>query len=191
MITPPPENQTAPSTSVKLANKRGAARLAAVQALYQMDLTSAKLMEVVTEFENYRLGKEVDADSGPDVYRESDPQWFRAILSGVLASQKKIDPIIQNTLPSDWPLSRVETLLRSILRAGVWELLAKKDVPAKVIINEYLDVTKAFFEEDEYKLVNGLLDRVARKHREELLELPSGPEDETSQTSEDENGTDA
>jgi N utilization substance protein B len=160
--------------AVKLANKRGAARLAAVQALYQMDLTSARLMDVVAEFENFRLGKEVDPDNGPDIYREADPQWFRAILSGVLQSQKQIDPVIQKTLPADWPLARIETLLRSILRAGVWELLSKKDVPAKVIINEYLDVTKAFFEEDEYKLVNGLLDRVARKHREEMLDESSG-----------------
>lgn len=160
--------------AVKLANKRGAARLAAVQALYQMDLTSARLMDVVAEFENFRLGKEVDPDNSAELYREADPQWFRAILSGVLKTQKQIDPVIQKTLPSDWPLSRIETLLRSILRAGVWELLSKRDVPAKVIINEYLDVTKAFFEEDEFKLVNGLLDRVARKHREELLDESKG-----------------
>lgn len=157
--------------AVKLANKRGAARLAAVQALYQMDLTSAKLMDVVAEFENFRLGKAVDPDSDTAIYREADPQWFRSVLSGVLGQQKTIDPIIQKTLPTDWPLNRVETLLRSILRAGVWELLAKKDVPAKVIINEYLDVTKAFFEEDEFKLVNSVLDRVARNHRDE--ELPT------------------
>ena len=156
--------------AVKLANKRGAARLAAVQAPYQMDLTSARLMDVVAEFENFRLGKEVDIDSGPDIYREADPQWFRAILSGVLKTQRQIDPVIQKSLPRDWPLARLEILLRAIMRAGVWELLSKKDVPAKVIINEYLDVTKAFFEEDEYKLVNGLLDRVARKHRDELLD---------------------
>lgn len=154
--------------AVKLANKRGAARLAAVQALYQMDLTSQKLTSVIAEFENFRLGKEVDSDVGPETYREADPAWFRSILSGVIAEQKRIDPVIQKVLPPDWPLARIETLLRSILRAGVWELLAKKDVPAKVIINEYLDVTKAFFEEDEYKLVNGALDRVARKHRNEL-----------------------
>lgn len=159
--------------NIKQANKRGSARLAAVQALYQMDLTGAKLMEVVSEYENFRLGKEIDSDAGPDKYRAADPQWFRAILSGVVSEQKQIDPIIQTALPSEWPLARLETLLRSILRAGVWELLAKQDVPAKVIINEYLDVTKAFFEEDEYKLVNGLLDRVARKHREESLNTSS------------------
>ena len=162
------DDSAQPAGSIKLANKRGAARLASVQALYQMDLTSSKLMDVVAEFENFRLGREVDPDNDTAIYRESDPQWFRAILSGVISEQKRIDPLIQKSLPADWPLSRVETLLRSILRAGVWELLAKKDVPAKVIINEYLDVTKAFFEEDEFKLVNGVLDRVARKHRDEL-----------------------
>ncbi len=154
--------------SVKPANKRGAARLAAVQALYQMDLTSQRLMSVIAEFENFRLGKEIDSDSGPEVYREADVQWFRAICAGVVSEQKRIDPVIAKVLPQGWPLSRIETLLRAILRAGVWELLARKDVPAKVVINEYLDVTKAFFEEDEYKLVNGALDRVARKHRDEL-----------------------
>lgn len=156
--------------AVKLANKRGAARLAAVQALYQMDLTSARLLDVAGEFENHRLGKAVDPDNDTAIYREADASWFRAILAGVVAQQKTIDPIVQKTLPVGWPLARVETLLRSVLRAGVWELLAKKDVPARVIISEYLDVTKAFFEEDEFKLVNSVLDRVARSHRDELLD---------------------
>ncbi|MCB1386696.1 MAG: transcription antitermination factor NusB [Nitratireductor sp.] len=157
----------------KAANKRGAARLAAVQALYQMDLTAQRLMDVAAEYENFRLGKEVDPDEGPETYRDADAQWFRAILSGVVAEQKRIDPLIARTLPSDWPLARIETLLRAILRAGTWELLAKKDVPARVVINEYVDVSRAFFEEDEPKLVNGVLDRIARKHRDaELAEPP-------------------
>ena len=157
--------QSQQNGAVKLANKRGAARLAAVQALYQMDLTSAKLMAVAAEFENYHLGKAVDPDNDTAVYRDADPAWFRSILAGVVAQQKKIDPLLQKALPDGWPLSRMETLLRSVLRAGVWELLAKKDVPAKVIINEYLDVTKAFFVEDEFKLVNSVLDRIGRNHR--------------------------
>lgn len=159
-----------PSTrrrSDKPANQRGAARLAAVQALYQMDLTGARLMDVAAEFENFRLGREVDADTGPDQYRQADAQWFRAILAGVIAGQKEIDPLIHAKLPPDWPLSRIETLLRAILRAGVWELAAKKDVPASVIINEYVDVAKAFFDEDEPKLVNGLLDQAAHELRAE------------------------
>lgn len=151
----------------KAANKRGVARLAAVQALYQMDLTSAKLMDVVNEFESYRFDQEVDGEEGSDKYRAADVQWFRAVLAGVIEEQKQIDPLIHHNLPSDWPLKRIETLLRSILRAGTWELRKRKDVPAKVIISEYVDVAKAFYDDDEPKLVNGLLDRLARTLRDD------------------------
>ena len=151
----------------KAANKRGVARLAAVQALYQMDLTGTKLNDVVNEFENFRFGKEVDGEIGSEKYREADAQWFRAILAGVVSGQKLIDPLIHHNLPSDWPLKRIETLLRAILRAGTWELRDRADVPAKVIISEYVDVAKAFYEAEEPKLVNGLLDRLARTLRED------------------------
>ncbi len=167
---------------VKPANKRGSARLAAVQALYQMDITGARLMEVVAEFENFRLGKIVDPDIGPETYLEADPQWFRAIIAGVVEGQKTIDPIIHKHLPSDWPLSRIETLLRSILRSGVWELAEKKEVPAPVIISEYVDVAKAFFEEEEPKLVNGLLDRVAREIRDDKMKARSEAKSDADET---------
>lgn len=156
-----------PEPLQKAANKRGVARLAAVQALYQMDLTGSKLLDVVSEFENFRLGKEVDGEEGSDTYREADAQWFRSILAGVIDEQTKIDPLIHHNLPSDWPLKRIETLLRSILRAGVWELKQKGDVPARVIISEYVDVAKAFYEDAEPKMVNGLLDRLARTLRDD------------------------
>lgn len=158
---------TKPAPLEKAANKRGVARLAAVQALYQMDLTSAKLMDVVNEFENYRFDQEVDGEEGSDKYRAADAQWFRAVLAGVIADQKQIDPLIHHNLPADWPLKRIETLLRSILRAGTWELRSRKDVPARVIISEYVDVAKAFYGDDEPKLVNGLLDRLARTLRDD------------------------
>ncbi len=153
------------TTDAKPANKRGMARLGAVQALYQMDLTGARLMEVAAEFENTRLGREVDPDTDTAIYRDADSAWFRAILSGVIKDQKRIDPVIQKHLPTEWPLSRIETLLRAILRAGAWELVSKPDVPPAVVISEYVDVAKAFFEEDEHKLVNAVLDRIARQHR--------------------------
>lgn len=159
----------------KAANKRGVARLAAVQALYQMDLTSAAISDVVEEFESFRLGKEFDGEAGSDKYREADADWFKSILNGVVNEQGKIDPLIHHNLPADWPLKRIETLLRSILRAGVWELKQKSDVPARVIINEYVDVAKAFYESSEPKMVNGLLDRLARTLRED--ELLSDKED--------------
>ncbi|PCI04516.1 MAG: transcription antitermination factor NusB [Hyphomicrobiales bacterium] len=150
-----------PKPVIKPANKRGLARLAAVQAIYQMDLSGADLMEVVAQFEELRLGKEIDGE----LYREADESWFRGILAGVVKNQKDIDPLIHNALPDDWPLARMHTLLRSILRAGVFELQSRKDVPARVVINEYLDVAKSFYEEDEPKLVNGVLDRLARDIR--------------------------
>ena len=145
--------------SQKPANKRGAARLSAVQALYQMELTGAGLRETAAEYENLRLGKEVDGEK----YLDADAQWFRSTLSGVIELQKVIDPIIHAALPEGWPLRRLEILLRAILRAGVFELVKRKDVPAVVVINEYVDIAKAFFDGDEWRMVNGLLDQVARK----------------------------
>ncbi|WP_159586291.1 MULTISPECIES: transcription antitermination factor NusB [Chelativorans] len=145
------------------ANKRGAARLAAVQALYQMDVGGTGLLETTAEYESFRLGKEVDGD----LYREADPQWFRAILAGVVENQKTIDPVIRRSLLEDWPLSRLDSTLRAILRAGVYELTERADVPVAVIISEYVDIAKAFYEEDEPKVVNAVLDRVARASRKE------------------------
>lgn len=147
----------------KPANKRGAARLAAVQALYQMDVAGSGLLEITAEYESFRLGKEVDGE----LYRKADPQWFRAILSGVVENQKSIDPVIRQSLTDDWPLSRLDSTLRAILRAAVYELLKRQDVPVPVIVSEYVDIAKAFYEEDEPKLVNAVLDRVARRVRGE------------------------
>src|SRR5690606_39036489 len=101
------------------------------------------------------------------LYREADPQWFRAILSGGVENQKVIDPVIRRALTEDWPLSRLDSTLRAILRAGVYELTSRKDVPVAVIISEYVDIAKAFYTEDEPKLVNAVLDRVAARSRGE------------------------
>jgi transcription antitermination protein NusB len=150
-------------TVIRPANKRGAARLAAVQALYQMDVVGSGVLETAAEYEAYRLGKEVDGS----LYREADPQWFRAILSGVVEGQKTIDPVIRQALTDDWPLSRLDSTLRAILRAGVYELMERRDVPVAVIVTEYVDIAKAFYDEDEPKLVNAVLDRVARSSRGE------------------------
>jgi N utilization substance protein B len=143
------------------ANKRGTARLAAVQALYQMDVTGSGLLETAAEYETFRLGKEVDGV----LYRDADPQWFRAILSGVVENQKAVDPVIGQSLTEDWPLSRLDSTLRAILRAGVYELMKRADVPVAVIVSEYVDIAKAFYETEEPGLVNAVLDRVARRVR--------------------------
>ncbi|MEF2550074.1 transcription antitermination factor NusB [Aurantimonas sp. A2-1-M11] len=148
---------------VKQANKRGAARLAAVQALYQMEVGGTALMETVAEYENFRLGGEIDGET----YRDADAAWFRDVVSGVVRSQTEIDPKIHAALPTDWPLSRIDTTLRAILRAGTYELSHRKDVPVAVIVSEYIDVAKAFYTGDEPGLVNAVLDRVARSVRGE------------------------
>jgi N utilization substance protein B len=149
--------------SKRPANKRGTARLAAVQALYQMDVAGTGLLEIAAEYEAFRLGKEVDGVQ----YLEADPQWFRAILSGVVENQKVVDPVIRQALTEDWPLSRLDSTLRAVLRAGVYELMKRPDVPVAVIVSEYVDIARAFFDEDEPKLVNAVLDRVARRVRGE------------------------
>jgi transcription antitermination protein NusB len=149
--------------SIRPANKRGAARLAAVQALYQMDVTGAGILEVVTEYETYRLGQEVDGAQ----YLEADAQWFRALVSGVVEQQKKIDPVIHAALTDDWPLSRLDSTLRATMRAGAWELMFKRDVPVAVVVNEYVDIAKAFFGGEEPKMVNAVLDRIAKNQRSE------------------------
>jgi N utilization substance protein B len=143
------------------ANQRGAARLAAVQALYQMDLGGASLPEVLAEFESYRLGKEIDGEQ----YRDADFAFFRDIVSGVVREQQTLDPIVHTTLSAGWPLARVDVTLRAILRAGAYELSGRGDVPARVVIAEYVDVAKAFFEGEVPAMVNGVLDAIARRIR--------------------------
>ncbi|MEQ8479889.1 MAG: transcription antitermination factor NusB [Hoeflea sp.] len=150
-----------PASAIKAANQRGAARLAAVQALYQMDIGGTGVLEVVAEYESHRLGNEIDGEQ----YRPADPAWFRAVVSGVVEKQRALDPVIRASLTEDWPLSRLDATLRAILRAGAWELSFKKDVPVPVIVTEYVDIARAFFEEDEPKIVNAVLDRLARKYR--------------------------
>ncbi|MCA0257332.1 MAG: transcription antitermination factor NusB [Proteobacteria bacterium] len=156
MTTQDPSENT-----VKPANQRGAARLAAVQALYQMDIGGSGVLEVVAEYEAHRLGQELDGDT----YLKADAAWFRSIVSGVVRDQTKIDPMIRASLQDDWALSRLDSTVRAILRAGTFELVERKDVPVPVIVTEYVEIARAFFEDDEPKLVNAVLDRIAKQVR--------------------------
>jgi len=146
---------------VKPANQRGAARLAAVQALYQMDIGGTGVLEVVAEYEAHRLGQELDGDT----YLKADASWFRSIVSGVVRDQTKIDPVIRSSLEESWPLSRLDSTLRAILRAGTFEVMERKDVPVAVIVTEYVEIARALFEEDEPRIVNAVLDRIAKQVR--------------------------
>ena len=151
----------APSSQDRRANKRGAARLAAVQALYQMDLASTPLHEILAEFESHWIGREVEGEQ----YLPAEAAFFREVVGGVVADQRKLDPLIDDALARGWPLKRIETVLRAILRAGAYELDKRSDIPARVIVSEYVDVAHAFVEKDETGLINAVLDRIARQLR--------------------------
>ena len=143
--------------------RRTAARLAAVQALYQIDITDTPVETVVAEFVHHRLGRDVDDERLGEV----DNVLFADVVRGASKRRDDLDRVIGAALTPDWPLERLETVLRAILRAGAYELLARADVPAPVVISEYLDVSHAFFSDKEPALVNGVLDRLARTLRSE------------------------
>ncbi len=145
------------------ANRRGAARLAAVQALYQMDMTGAGLNEILAQFESYWLGREVEGEQ----YLPAEAAFFRDIVSGVVDVQRDLDPRIDAALEATWPLKRIEAILRSVLRAGAYELERRTDIPARVVVSEYVDVANAFVDRTETGMVNAVLDRLARNARAE------------------------
>jgi len=143
------------------ANKRGAARLAAVQALYQMDLAGTGLNDIVSEFERHWLGNEVEGDQ----YRPAEAAFFRDIVTGVVREQRSLDPQIDAALSRGWPLKRIEAIIRAVLRAGAYELACRRDVPAPVVVAEYVDVAAAFVDEEETGMVNAVLDQLAHALR--------------------------
>ncbi len=156
------------------ASARRAARLAAIQALYQMELTGVDAETVAEEFATYRFGRE------PEMLAlgEPDEAFFADIVRGVPHRQAEIDDAIAKCLASDWRLSRVDSILRAILRAGAYELIGRADVPVKVVIDEYVELSHAFFSGEEPAFVNAALDKLAhRKRAAEFGETP--PEDET------------
>lgn len=141
---------------------RSAARLAAVQALYQIGMADeVPAAQVVEEFRRHRLGQEVDGD----LYAEADEAFFADLVEGVVARRVEIEELVGGGLASGWTLGRVARPLRAILYAGTFELMARPDVPTAVVINEYVDVAHAFDEQAETAFVNGVLDRLARQLR--------------------------
>lgn len=152
---------------------RSGARLAAVQALYQMELTGMGAEEAVFEFVEHRFGREPETGMAGGI----DAEFFGAVVRGVPDHQAEIDAAVAKCLSADWRLARIDSILRAILRAAAFELIAMKDVPAKVVIDEYVDVAHAFFTGDEPSFVNAALDRLAhRKRAAEFGETP--PDDE-------------
>ena len=141
--------------------ERSAARLAAVQALYQMEVSGKGVVDALAEFEAFWIGREVEGIA----FKPAENAFFRDILAGVVREQRPIDVRINAALAAGWPLKRVEAVLRAILRAGAYELMFRKDVPARVAISEYVEVAHGFYAEDEPGLVNAVLDAIGREVR--------------------------
>lgn len=145
---------------------RSAARLAAVQALYQQQMENTPLDALISEFRQHRLGSEVDdEDHEGEVYAEAEVDFFEDLVRGVAARRDEIDAALTAKLTEGWTLTRLDKTLVQILRAGGYELLARADVPTAAAINEYVDVAKAFFDDREAKFVNGILDALAKEVR--------------------------
>ncbi|QZP09547.1 transcription antitermination factor NusB [Caenibius sp. WL] len=143
------------------ARARSAARLAAVQALYQQHMEKTPLARLLDEFHQHRLGAEVDGDQ----MAEAEVAFFDDIVRGADARREEIDALVQSKLAQGWTLARLDKTMLQILRAGAYELVARADVPTASAISEYVDVAHAFFDEREAKFVNGVLDAVAKAVR--------------------------
>src|SRR5207244_10914651 len=152
------------------ANRRGGARLAAVQALYQMDIAGTGLNDILAEFESHWIGREVEGAQ----YLPAEAAFFRDVVSGVVREQRSLDPLVDKVLAQGWPLKRIEAILRAVLRAGAYELGHRSDVPARVVVSEYVDVAHAFVDEEEPGMVNAVLDQIAREYRAGEFVHPGG-----------------
>jgi N utilization substance protein B len=143
--------------------ERAAARLGAVQALYQMDLAGTDVGETLAQFSSRASGDDFEAGQ----CGEADYKHLREVVDGVVREQKLIDPLVDGILDPAWPLHRLDSTVRAILRAGAYELMFMERVPARVAISEYVDVADAFFDKEEPRFVNGVLDKLARQRRPE------------------------
>jgi len=149
------------------ANQRGSARLAAVQALYQMDIGGMTLEDTLSQFETHRLGRELEGDQ----YLPADADFFRHIVRGVVTHQLALDPLVDRTLAkSSWPMTRLDATLRALLRAGAFELTQRRDIPYKVVIAEYVDIARAFYDDEVPGLTKAVLDAIARQHAADYVE---------------------
>ena len=148
------------------SQSRSAARLAAVQALYQIQMEKTPLNRLLDEFHQHRLGREVDdEDHEGEVYADAEVDFFDDIVRGVDARREEIDEVLTGKLADGWTLARLDKTMLQVLRGGAYELMARADVPTASAISEYVDVAKAFFDDREAKFVNGILDAVAKDVR--------------------------
>lgn len=139
------------------------ARLAAVQALYQMEAVGVGVDTVILEFRTHRLGGDIEGN----LLHDADDEFFAALVHGVVRAQAKIDPLIQRNLAEKWSLPRLDATARAILRSAAFELFHRRELSPRVVIDEYLEIANAFFGEDERKFVNAVLDALWRERRDE------------------------
>ena len=145
---------------------RSAARLAAVQALYQRQMEGTEVPWLLDQFHQHRLGRQIDdEDHGEATYAEAEVEFFDDLVRGVDARREEIDELLLARLAEGWTLARLDKTMLQVLRAGAYELIARADVPTATAINEYVDVAKAFFDDREAKFVNGILDALAKQAR--------------------------
>ncbi len=149
------------SGSAVRSRSRSAARLAAVQALYQLEMEKVPLARLLHEFHAHRLGAAIDGIQ----YAEAEVDFFNDLVRGVDSRRGELDEIISGRLAEGWTLDRLDRPMRQILRAGTYELVGRPDVPTATVISEYVDVAKAFYDPRESGFVNGLLDKVAKDKR--------------------------
>ncbi len=159
---------------VSAGRRRSAARLAAVQALYEMDMAGAPADPILGAFLQNRWRMVNGEDDAAAALAEPDGELLADLVRGVAARREELDGMIGPALSAEWTLERLEVVLRAILRAGAYELLARSDIPPRVVINEYVELAHAFFAGNEAGLVNGVLDRLARTLRPRELEEPKG-----------------
>ncbi|MEO5640270.1 MAG: transcription antitermination factor NusB [Sphingomicrobium sp.] len=143
------------------SKSRSAARLAAVQALYQLEMEGTALAPLLHEFHEHRLGATIEGAT----YADAEQSFFDDVVRGVEARRAEIDALVAAKLAKGWALDRLDRPMRAILRAGTYELIARPDVPVASVINEYVDVAHAFYDKKESGFVNGLLDAVAKDSR--------------------------
>lgn len=143
------------------SRSRSAARLAAVQALYQQEMEGTPIARLLHEFHEHRLGATIEDAT----YVEAEQSFFDDVVAGVDARRGEIDEVVAAKLAEGWSLDRLDRPMRAILRAGTYELIARKDVPVASVISEYVDVAHAFYDKRESGFVNGLLDAVAKVAR--------------------------
>ena len=143
------------------SNSRSAARLAAVQALYQRDMEGTPTAQLIHEFHEHRLGATIEGET----YAEAEVLFFDDLVAGVIARAADVDERIAAKLAEGWKMERLDKPMRAILRAGTYELIARPDVPRATVIDEYLDVADAFYDKKEKGFVNGLLDAIAKDAR--------------------------